>query len=88
MTDTQLGCLNSESLGLLSGIKYNINELEHIVQKCGIKLRTILRTQNLTPEFCKNYLLNEEYQILDGDDLSINDIVRYQKHISIEDLIN
>ena len=88
MTDTQLGCLNSETLGFTRGKKYNINDLEYIVQKCGVKLRSILRTQTLTPEFCKNYLLNKEYQIFDGDDLSARDIVRYQKHISIKDLIN
>lgn len=83
MNTRELQCLNAEKLGMLSGKQYNISELEHIVKYTGTRLWTIVRTQYLTYDFCMNYILNEEYAVLDTDQyISIDDIVQYQPHLS------
>ena len=81
LTSSQLGYANCESLGFLSGKKYNIADLEYIVIHTAVKLRTIVITQTLTSEFCKNYILNDEYIIFDGDDFNIEEIIHYQPHL-------
>jgi len=81
MTSSQLEHANCESLGFLSGKKYTIADLEYIVKHTAVKLRTIVKTQTLTSEFCKNYILNDNYIIFDGDDLNINEIIHYQPHL-------
>ena len=87
MTDKELSKATLEKLQLLNGKKYCISDLEHIVKHTPIKLIYILKTQHLTAEFCRNYILNEKYIIHEVDDLTEEEVVSYQPHIKIEDLL-
>jgi hypothetical protein len=51
--------------------------------------RILLQTQKLTGDFCKKYILNEEYISCQEDDdwLSVRRVLNYQPHISIEELL-
>lgn len=85
----RLKFMNDESLGLTSGKKYNLNDLEIIIKNCSIRLKTILETQILSPELCVKYILNEDYQILDGDTNICDEmILKYQPHITQDQLIS
>ena len=66
LSDYQLSCSNADSLNL-NHIKYTIPELERIVTHCGVSLKAIVRTQDLTEEFCRVFLLSGDYKILDSD---------------------
>lgn len=52
--------------------------------------RILLKTQKLTGEFCKKYILNPEYISCqeENDWFSIARILKYQPHILIEELNN
>ena len=65
--------------------KYNYETLKtHIYQ---LKLMDILKTQTLTPEFCAKYILNKRYQWTNEEkQLSMDDVLKHQSHISKEDL--
>ena len=65
-TDYQLSCSNADSLNL-NHIKYTIPELERMVTHSGVSLKAIVRTQDLTEEFCRVFLLSGDYTILDSD---------------------
>ena len=87
ISDYKLSCSNSETLDL-NNIHYSINDLKRIVECSGVSLKCIIRTQILTIEFCKDYILNKEYHILDSDsNIDINYILTYQKHIKKNELI-
>jgi hypothetical protein len=53
----------------------------------AVKLLDILKTQLLDITFVVCYILNESYQLHDDDKISIEDICKYQKHISYEELV-
>ena len=88
MTKNELTIATSNTFGMNNFKQYCIEDLEYIVKNTNILLRTILKTQHLTPEFCKSYLLTDDYVVYDGDDVMISDILKYQPHIKEEDLIN
>ena len=88
MTKNELTIATSNSFGMNNFKQYCIEDLEYIVKNTNILLRTILKTQHLTSEFCKTYLLTDNYVVYDGDDVMIPDILKYQPHIKKEDLIN
>ena len=88
MTKNELTIATSNTFGMNNFKQYCIEDLEYIVKNTNILLRTILKTQHLTPEFCKSYLLSDVYVVSDGDDIMIPDILKYQPHIKKEDLID
>ena len=69
--------------------KYSINDLTYIIKTFTVSQGIILETQKLTPEFCVEYILNNNYSLTDSD-LYITDldIIKYQKHINENDLKN
>jgi len=71
----------------LSNQKFDIETLEYNIDRLGLK--KLLQTQVLTPEFCVKYILNPEEHGMCREDhyICLDDIVRYQPHISIEELI-
>lgn len=67
--------------------KYTIEELEENVD--NFEPRSLLSTQVLTPEFCIKYILNEDYaSCIEDTYLYDYDVLKYQKHITKEDLNN
>jgi predicted ribosome-associated RNA-binding protein Tma20 len=88
MTKDELTMATSKTLDMNNCKQYCIEDLEYIVKNTNILLRTILKTQHLTAEFCKTYLLSGYYVVFDGDDIMIPDILKYQLHIKEEDLKN
>jgi len=78
LTDYQLSCSNADSLKL-NHIKYTIPELERMVTHSGVSLKSIVRTQDLTEDFCKNYVLSGDYIVLDSDtNIDMNYVLKYQ----------
>ena len=80
--------------------KYDINALEKYIHNfCKI---TLLKTQKLTVNFCVKYILDLERSEVEGvsvkinknknkktnSDISIDDIVKYQKHLTKSDIVN
>ena len=88
MTQKELSKATLQKLELMNDKKYCISDLEHIVKYTPIKLIYILKTQHLTADFCKNYILNEKYIIHEIDELTEEEVVSYQPHIKIEELLN
>ena len=73
----------------LNSNKYTIEELKYIIETYPVTLKTIIRTQILTPEFCKDYILrsDEKYCMNDSDTYITMDTVLYcQPHIKKEQL--
>jgi len=63
-------------------LKENINDFS---------LLAILHTQTLTPDFCVEYLLvpdNKYAKDEDDEDIYINNVLYWQRHISKEALLN
>lgn len=71
----------------LSNNRYSIEILEYNIDR--LSLKRLLLTQHLSPNFCLKYLLNsEEYGMCNEDSyITKTDILTYQKHISVEDLM-
>ena len=45
--------------------------------------KTLLSTQYLTAEFCAKYILNDNYHFLsEEENITIDDVLKYQPHIS------
>ena len=54
----------------------------------AVSLMDILKTQRLTADFCVKYILNEDFQFLDEDQLITVEIIKkYQPHILDKELI-
>ncbi len=77
----QLSNATAEYLNILNGKKYCISDLEYIVKNTPTRLKTIVMTQKLTYTFCVEYILNDNYIIFDGDDMTISEIIKYQPHL-------
>ncbi len=55
----------------------------------AVSLMDILKTQNLTADFCVKYLLNKDFQFLDEDQsITIDIIKKYQPHLLNIDLVS
>ena len=81
--------ITAEYLKMNEGEQYSMSDLEYILKNSCITLKTILRTQKLTTEFCVKYLLdkNEDQCISDMDRyITVNDILRDQPHITLDDI--
>jgi hypothetical protein len=72
---------------LLRRNKYNIDILEKNIQY--LSLRTLLYTQDLTPEFCAKYILDENYaSCIEDTYIDFGDILNAQKHITKSHLLD
>jgi hypothetical protein len=66
--------------------KYNRAQLKEYI--FAVAMIDILKTQVLDCSFCVRYILNENYHFLSEDDnISIDDVVKYQPHISKTQLL-
>ena len=52
-----------------------------------IHLMELLQTQKISASFAVNYLLNEKYQLLVDEKITIKDVLHFQPHITIKMLI-
>ena len=60
-------------------LKKNLPNLDMVV---------ILRTQTLDIDFIVDYILNDEYQILESEkNIDIYDVLSFQKHINKDELV-
>ena len=72
-------------------VTYDIDTIVWNIHNSAINLRTLVRTQILTPYVCAKYVVfggrNEMYAFGTEDAwLSISDVLIYQPHISIQDM--
>ena len=66
--------------------KYSRAQLKEYI--FALAMIDILKTQDLDCSFCVRYILNENYHFLSEDDnISIDDVVKYQPHISKTQLL-
>ena len=65
---------------------YSVDVLEKNID--GLSLKTILYTQQLTPEFCVKYIILNDEHASCGEDSYISEyaVTRAQPHISRQDL--
>jgi hypothetical protein len=68
----------------LYNTKYDMKTLEKYIHE--VKLIDILKTQTIDVNFAVRFILNSKYQIHEDDNIIAPDIVKYQPHISYEDL--
>ena len=52
----------------------------------AVKLIDILKTQTIDVNFAVRYILNKKYQLHDEDNLNAPDVLKYQIHITYEQL--
>ena len=52
----------------------------------SVKLIDILKTQIIDVTFAVRYILNKKYQLNDDDNLTSPDVLKYQSHITYEQL--
>jgi hypothetical protein len=65
--------------------KYTIDLLEKNITFLSIK--TLLYTQDLTPEFCVKYILNDKYASCHEDTfICMGDVLNAQKHITKKEI--
>ena len=64
--------------------KYNRKTLKEYIY--ALKLIDILKTQTIDITFAVRYILNKKYQIHDEDNLTAPDVLKYQTHITYEQL--
>ena len=66
--------------------KYSRVQLKEYI--FAVAMIDILKTQDLDCSFCVRYILNENYHFLSEDDnINIDDVVKYQPHISKTQLL-
>lgn len=71
--------------------QFSYTEYEKIIIKTLNKfdLNYLLNNYKLSIDFCKNYVLNEDYQITNKEkEIDISYIILKQPHIRFEDLTN
>ena len=47
-----------------------------------IHLMELLKTQKISASFAVRFLLNEKYQLLNDENITINDVLNYQPHLT------
>ncbi len=71
----------------LSKKKYPIDVLEKNIDY--LSLKSLLHWQTLDAEFCKKYVLNEDYQTAEEYyAITLEYVLKKQPHLKMEDLIN
>ena len=69
----------------LETVQYDMETL--IAHLDELNLRKIVRTQKLTLDFIKNYILNEDYQITSEEQyIDKYYVLQFQPHITFSDL--
>ena len=64
--------------------QYDIETLIHNIDK--LTLRTLVRTQELTFDFCIKYILDEKYaKSVEDEYIDMFNIVRHQDHLLLKD---
>lgn len=67
--------------------KYSLKTLKENIYL--LNLVDILRTQRLTARFTVHYILNNIYQLKkEEQEITMEDVIKYQPHITITSLIN
>jgi hypothetical protein len=70
----------------------NLYSIEYLKENINdFTLYAILHTQSLTPDFCVEYLLvpdNKYAKDEDDEEIYINNVLYWQRHITKEDLLN
>jgi hypothetical protein len=64
--------------------KYDRKTLKEYIY--AVRLIDILKTQTIDVTFAVRYILNKKYQIHDEDNLTAPDVLKYQTHITYEQL--
>ena len=64
--------------------KYDMKTLEKYIHE--VKLIDILKTQTINITFAVRFILNSKYQLNEDDNIIAPDIIKYQPHISYEEL--
>ena len=64
--------------------KYDMKTLEKYIHE--VKLIDILKTQTIDITFAVRFILNSKYQLNEDDNIIAPDIIKYQPHISYEEL--
>ena len=65
-----------------------MSEIEELDKKGRISLTKLIKTQKLTMEFCKEYVLDKDdkYCLTEMDKyITLSDILSYQKHLKRSD---
>tara|TARA_A100001015_G_scaffold313571_1_gene421102 strand:- start:4042 stop:4269 length:228 start_codon:yes stop_codon:yes gene_type:complete len=65
-----------------------MTEIEELVKKGKISLINVIKTQKLTMEFCRDYILDKDdkYCLTEMDKyITLSDILSYQKHLKRSD---
>lgn len=65
-----------------------MTEIEELVKKGKISLTKVIKTQKLTMEFCRDYILDKDdkYCLTEMDKyITLSDILSYQKHLKRSD---
>jgi hypothetical protein len=66
--------------------KYDMKTLKENIY--SVKLWDILKTQELTRDFCVKYILHKNYQMEEEDEkITFQDVLRLQPHIEKRDLL-
>ena len=66
--------------------KYDMKTLKENIY--AVKLWDILKTQELTRDFCVKYILQKNYQMEEEDEkITFQDVLRLQPHIEKRDLL-
>lgn len=67
--------------------KYSLDVLKENIYL--LNLVDILRTQRLTSKFAVHYILNNIYQLKkEEQEITMDDVIKYQPHITMTSLIN
>jgi hypothetical protein len=65
--------------------KYDVDLLEKNINSLSIK--TLLYTQDLTPEFCVKYILNDKYaSCVEDTFIRVGDVLNAQRHITKKEI--
>jgi len=72
-----------------SDLRKNLYPIEDLIKNVqNLEISTLLRWQKLDADFCKKYILNEEYQSVEDSYLvTIDYILKRQPHLKYEDLL-
>jgi hypothetical protein len=54
----------------------------------AVKLIDILKTQTIDVTFAVSYILNKKYQLHEDDNIIAPDVIKYQPHITYQELQN
>lgn len=66
--------------------KYDRETLKNHIY--SVKLIDILKTQTIDVIFAVRYILNYKYQLIEEDKLTSKDVLKYQPHITYDQLQN